>query len=122
MGSLLSQQHGDGPRGDGRDPFRPCAAHRHPCHERGNGSGRLERGSAARPPNGRGSLPIAFDEAPWTGVFRPPLSVIRRPVAKLGATAVELLIRKIEDNSYRSSKVVAGKLVARQSVVPPRVK
>lgn len=63
---------------------------------------------------------IAFDEAPWTVVFRPPLSVIRRPVSKLGAAAVELLLKKIDDNSYRSSQVLASELVARKSVVAPR--
>lgn len=62
---------------------------------------------------------IAFDEAPWTGVFRPPLSVIRRPVAKLGAAAAELLLKKIEDSSYRSSQVLQAELIARRSVEAP---
>jgi len=65
---------------------------------------------------------IAFDEAPWAGVFRPPLSVVRRPVAKLGAMAVELLLKKIDDNSYRSSQILDAQLVARMSVGVPRAK
>ncbi len=65
---------------------------------------------------------IAFDEAPWTLVFRPPLSVVKRPVAKLGATAVELLLKKIEDNSYRSSQILNAQLVVRQSVTAPRAR
>ncbi len=69
---------------------------------------------------GEGLSLIAFDEAPWTLVFRPPLSVVKRPVAKLGATAVELLLRKIDDSAYRSSQILNAQLVARQSVAPPR--
>lgn len=59
---------------------------------------------------------IAFDDAPWAVVFRPPLSVVRRPVAKLGATAVELLLKKIEDASYRNSRILDTELVVRRSV------
>ncbi len=62
---------------------------------------------------------IAFDDAPWAVVFRPPLSVVRRPVAKLGATAVELLLKKIEDGSYRDSQVLEAELVVRRSVAAP---
>ncbi|WP_173422614.1 LacI family DNA-binding transcriptional regulator [Ensifer adhaerens] len=65
---------------------------------------------------------IAFDDAPWAGVFRPPLSVIRRPVASLGAAAVELLLRKIEDGTYRNSQILEAELVNRQSVAPPPAK
>lgn len=63
---------------------------------------------------------IGFDDAPWAGVFRPPLSVIRRPVANLGAAAVELLLKKIANASYRGSQVFEAELILRRSVAPPR--
>lgn len=63
---------------------------------------------------------IGFDDAPWASVFSPPLSVISRPVATLGATAVEVLLRKIESGSYRRSHSFAAELISRQSVAPPR--
>lgn len=62
---------------------------------------------------------IGFDDAPWARVFNPPLSVIRRPVAQLGAMAVEFLLKKIEDPTVRRSQKLPAELVARRSVGPP---
>lgn len=47
---------------------------------------------------------VGFDDAPGARVFNPPISVIRRPVAELGATAVEFLLEKITDNTLRRSR------------------
>jgi LacI family transcriptional regulator len=63
---------------------------------------------------------IAFDDAPWSGVFTPPLSVISRPVAQLGATAVELLLEKIGNAAARRAHSFAAELIARGSVTAPQ--
>lgn len=62
---------------------------------------------------------VGFDDAPWARVFNPPISVIRRPVAELGATAVEFLLEKITDNTLRRSRKFPAELVVRRSVGPP---
>ncbi len=62
---------------------------------------------------------IGFDDAPWARVFDPPLSVVRRPVAELGATAVKFLLEKIDDGSVRRSRKLPAELVIRRSVGPP---
>lgn len=62
---------------------------------------------------------VGFDDAPWARVFNPPLSVIRRPVAELGATAVEFLLQKIDHGPVRLSRKLVAQLVIRQSVSPP---
>lgn len=62
---------------------------------------------------------IAFDDTSWAKVFRPPLSVIRRPVAELGSTAVKLLLAKIGNLSPQGSCILAAQLVSRQSVAMP---
>ncbi len=63
---------------------------------------------------------IAFDDAPWSGVFTPPLSVISRPVAQLGATAVELLLEKIGNAAARRAHSFTAELIARGSVTAPQ--
>jgi len=59
---------------------------------------------------------IAFDDAPWARVFNPPISVIRRPVEALGSMAVRLLLRKMEDSTFRESFKLKAELVMRGSV------
>ena len=39
---------------------------------------------------------VAFDDAAWTTVLRPPLTVVAQPVYELGATAARRLIARIE--------------------------
>jgi DNA-binding LacI/PurR family transcriptional regulator len=41
---------------------------------------------------------VCFDDSDWIAIFEPPITVIRQPVYKLGSTACELLIKKIENN------------------------
>lgn len=62
---------------------------------------------------------IAFatiDDAPWTRLLVPPLTVIEQPTYDIGRTAAELLIKRITepDRSFREV-TLASKLVVRQS-------
>jgi DNA-binding LacI/PurR family transcriptional regulator len=41
---------------------------------------------------------VCFDDSDWIAIFEPPITVIRQPVYKLGSTACELLIKKIEND------------------------
>jgi len=40
---------------------------------------------------------VCFDDSDWASILEPSITVIRQPVYQLGATAAELLIKKIED-------------------------
>jgi len=40
---------------------------------------------------------VCFDDSDWASIFEPPITTIRQPVYRLGSTAAELLIKKIED-------------------------
>ena len=57
-----------------------------------------------------------FDETPWSTLVDPPFTVIEQPTYEIGNTAVELLVKRIEDPT-RSTRVVTlkSKLIVRQS-------
>ncbi|WP_382309400.1 LacI family DNA-binding transcriptional regulator [Herbiconiux sp. UC225_62] len=60
---------------------------------------------------------ITFDDAPWARVFRPPLSVVQRPVYKLGSSAVRLLMEQLgPEHTLPSSVELRNTLVDRGSV------
>jgi LacI family transcriptional regulator/LacI family repressor for deo operon, udp, cdd, tsx, nupC, and nupG len=40
---------------------------------------------------------VGFDELPLSGVFNPPLTVVRQPAYEVGKYAAELLLKRIED-------------------------
>ena len=44
---------------------------------------------------------VSFDDYPWLGCFRPRLSTIELPKYELGATAVRLLLERLEGKSGR---------------------
>lgn len=59
---------------------------------------------------------IGFDDAPWASVFRPALSVIRRPTYELGKRAVTILMERIKGEDTPGSVKLPADLIDRQSV------
>jgi LacI family transcriptional regulator len=59
---------------------------------------------------------VAFDDAPWATLVRPPLTVVSQPTYDIGRTAAQLLVtaRGIPDRRPREV-VLAPKLVIRES-------
>jgi LacI family fructose operon transcriptional repressor len=57
-----------------------------------------------------------FDEATWTTLVDPPVSVIAQPTYEIGRTATELLLQRMEDRARPTRTVILeGKLLARGS-------
>jgi LacI family transcriptional regulator len=62
---------------------------------------------------------VAFDDLPIGDLLDPPLSVVRQPTHKIGATAAELLLRRIGDPAARIREVLlSAHLVIRGSIGP----
>ncbi|MFV0491026.1 MAG: LacI family DNA-binding transcriptional regulator [Pseudorhodobacter sp.] len=59
---------------------------------------------------------ISFDDSPWTRVFSPAISVIRRPVHDLGNAAVSALIQEIQGGGRSGKIVLPTTLIDRASV------
>ncbi|WP_035253752.1 LacI family DNA-binding transcriptional regulator [Agrococcus lahaulensis] len=63
---------------------------------------------------------VAFDDADWTGVATPGITVMAQPIHEIGAEAAELLIRRVRgDGRPPVTRVLKQHLVERQSVAPP---
>ncbi len=55
-----------------------------------------------------------FDDATWTAFVDPPVTVIRQPTAMIGATATELLLKRIADPTRPVSDIcLKGELIER---------
>lgn len=63
---------------------------------------------------GRDLALISFDDANWTSVFSPALSVIRRPIHEMGEEAVTLLLEQMQ-NAPARSVVLKAALIDRGS-------
>jgi LacI family transcriptional regulator len=64
---------------------------------------------------------VAFDDADWTGVTTPGVTVMAQPIHEIGAEAARLLIRRIRgDGGPPVTSVLEQRLIARDSVAPPR--
>lgn len=64
---------------------------------------------------------VAFDDADWTGVATPGITVMAQPIYDIGAEAARLLIRRIRgDKAPTVTRVLPQHLIARESVGPPR--
>jgi LacI family transcriptional regulator len=64
---------------------------------------------------------VTFDDAEWTSVVTPRISVVDQPVYQLGATAAAMLIEQIQDERTLTTKVgLATTFLSRDSVGPPR--
>jgi LacI family transcriptional regulator len=64
---------------------------------------------------------VAFDNAPWTSVTDPGITVISQPERELGAMAARLLIERIEGEGRPAVRhTLPQQLIERGSVGPPR--
>ena len=58
----------------------------------------------------------SFDETTWTPLVEPPVTVIEQPTYEIGQTAMELLLKRIEEPHRPTRQVILkGKLIVRQS-------
>ena len=48
----------------------------------------------------------SFDDPPWTTLVTPPITVIKQPTCEIGRTAMELLLKRIEEPSRPTRQVV----------------
>ena len=60
-----------------------------------------------------------FDDIELASIAYPPLTTIRQPLHEMGATAAELLIRKIAKNEVVENIRVRPELIVRSSTCPP---
>lgn len=59
---------------------------------------------------------VAFDDAIWTTALRPPLTVVAQPTYKIGQTAAQLMLRRIEGQTFPPRRVVLrAELIVRAS-------
>jgi LacI family transcriptional regulator/LacI family repressor for deo operon, udp, cdd, tsx, nupC, and nupG len=59
---------------------------------------------------------IGFDDLPWAEALDPPLTVIRQPVYEVGRTAVDLLLKRLNDPKRPPTHIkLVSKLVVRSS-------
>ncbi|MGR0221421.1 LacI family DNA-binding transcriptional regulator [Agromyces sp. ZXT2-6] len=64
---------------------------------------------------------VAFDDADWTSLSAPALTVMAQPIHEIGAEAARLLLRRIAgDGAPTEHLVLPQRLVARESIAPPR--
>jgi LacI family transcriptional regulator len=62
---------------------------------------------------------ITFDDASWAAAFRPPISVVARPVAQMGEAAVRELVAQISGRPASPPIVLRNDLIDRRSVAAP---
>ncbi len=62
---------------------------------------------------------VTFDDADWTQAFDPPISIVSRPVARMGEMAVRELVYQIAGHPPSAPIVLPNTLVDRRSVGPP---
>jgi len=62
---------------------------------------------------------MGFDDIEFASIAYPPLTTIRQPLREMGATAAEVLIRKIEKKEAVENISVRPELVVRSSTCPP---
>jgi LacI family transcriptional regulator, galactose operon repressor len=62
---------------------------------------------------------MGFDDIEFASVAYPPLTTIRQPLQEMGATAAELLLRKLRNDEKVRSLRVRPELIVRSSTCPP---
>jgi LacI family transcriptional regulator len=66
---------------------------------------------------------VAFDDADWTTVVSPPLTVVAQPAYHMGATAAQLLIDRIHGTTEDwQEHLLPTTFVSRESVGAPRTR
>ena len=62
---------------------------------------------------------VACDDIPVTGLYRPPIAVIRRDAVEVGRAAARLLLRRLRGGHGADEIVLPTEFVARPSCGPP---
>jgi LacI family transcriptional regulator len=62
---------------------------------------------------------MGFDDIEFASIAYPPLTTIRQPLREMGATAAELLIRKLANDGSVHDIRVCPELIVRSSTCPP---
>jgi LacI family transcriptional regulator len=62
---------------------------------------------------------IGFDDIDFASIAYPPLTTVRQPLREMGATAAEVLIRKIENNETVENISILPELIVRSSTCAP---
>lgn len=64
---------------------------------------------------------VAFDDAPWTTLLAPPLTVVAQPAYDMGRIGAQLLLNRIgEDGTEGTTTTLSAQLVIRGSSSPER--
>jgi LacI family transcriptional regulator len=63
---------------------------------------------------------LGCDDIPVTGLYRPPIAVVRRDNVEIGRAAAELLLRRLKDGGVATDIVLPTEFVPRPSCGPPR--
>jgi LacI family transcriptional regulator len=62
---------------------------------------------------------MGFDDIEFAIIAYPPLTTIRQPLYEMGATAVEILFRKLAKNEVIENIRFRPELIVRSSTCPP---
>jgi DNA-binding LacI/PurR family transcriptional regulator len=62
---------------------------------------------------------MGFDDIEFASIAYPPLTTIRQPLHEMGASAAELLLRKLANDERVKSLRVRPELIVRSSTCPP---
>jgi LacI family transcriptional regulator len=63
---------------------------------------------------------VAFDDADWTAVVDPPLSVVAQPAHEMGATALRMLVGRIRGAAHPAeTRVLPTQFLDRASIASP---
>jgi LacI family transcriptional regulator len=64
---------------------------------------------------------VGFDDVEHATIVSPALTTVRQPLAEMGRTAVSLLSRLLEEQSFETLHIeLATRLVVRDSTAPPK--
>ncbi len=64
---------------------------------------------------------VTFDDADWTSLSAPAVTVMSQPIHEIGAQAARLLVRRIAgDGGPKEHLVLPQVLIERESIAPPR--
>ncbi len=64
---------------------------------------------------------VGFDDVEHATIVTPQLTTVRQPLAEMGRTAVSLLVRLLEHQSFETLQFqLATRLVVRDSTAPPQ--
>ena len=62
---------------------------------------------------------MGFDDIEFANIAYPPLTTVRQPLHEMGATAAELLLRKLAKDQFIEDVRVRPELIVRSSTCPP---